>query len=440
MPGRCTSRFRFFLPVSLSNLGPNIAYTHTSSGESDPIPRMLRLGLAYYPVKNNLVKVGITPEVSKIIVGMFYDTTGTKPFSRKLSEELRDAWKSFGVEASLANLLHARVGYFEDLTGQRGGIVLENESGQTYHYGLGDVMTGRDLGKLKSFGLCWGLGIGWKDYLRLDVSSDAAIYDFSTSNLQVSLVANDVAGLASEIGQLLSRPPRSMPHSAYDPGPSETWYTGSGVLLTKTGLLATCHHVIDSATQIWVDFPQRATSYPARVVADDAAHDLALLRLVRAADDSMDAPFALLQPEELRLGMETFTVGYPLTDIIGISPRYTAGSVSAMVGVDNDPRVLQIQNPVQPGNSGGPLSSREGRLMGIVVARLSKWRVLSRTGTLPENVNFAVKIGYLRALLAETEDGRSAMGRSSSIKPGPPEDIVQQILPYIGYVRVKAAR
>jgi len=170
--------------AAVSNLGPNIAYT--SSGESDPIPRMLRLGLVYYPVKNNLVKVGITPEISKIIVGMFYDTTGTKPFSRKLSEELRDAWKSFGVEATFANLLHARVGYFEDLTGQRGGIVLESESGLTYHYGMGDVLTRRDLGKFKSLGLCFGGGLEYAGF-KFDLSVDKLIYDFSTDNYKFSL-------------------------------------------------------------------------------------------------------------------------------------------------------------------------------------------------------------------------------------------------------------
>ena len=168
--------------LALTNIGPNISYT--SSGESDPLPRMLRLGVAYSPVNTKVVKVTVAPELTKILVGMFYDTTGTKTFSRKLQEELRDAWKSIGVEASFINLLYARVGYFEDLTGQRGGIVLEKES-QTYHYGLGDVLTRKNLGKFKSIGLCFGAGVEFARF-KFDLSVDQLIYDFPTSNYKFS--------------------------------------------------------------------------------------------------------------------------------------------------------------------------------------------------------------------------------------------------------------
>jgi hypothetical protein len=145
---------------------------------------MLRLGLAYFPVKNEVVSVAVVPEVSKILVGMFYDTTGTKPFGRMLQEELRDAWKSVGVEAKFINLLYARLGYFEDLTGQRGGIVLEKES-QTYHYGIGDVLVRKNLGTFKSIGLCFGVGVEYAKF-KFDLSMDQLIYDFPTSNYKFS--------------------------------------------------------------------------------------------------------------------------------------------------------------------------------------------------------------------------------------------------------------
>ena len=76
---------------------------------------------------------------------------------------------------------------------EHAGLVFENHQGETYHYALYDLLTWRNLGKLESIGLCWGFGIGYKDYFRIDVSSDAAIYDFETSNWKFSLVANDIA-------------------------------------------------------------------------------------------------------------------------------------------------------------------------------------------------------------------------------------------------------
>jgi len=173
-----------FLNIGLevANAGPNISYTDT--GEDDPLPRMLRFGLAYFPVRNKVVSVAIVPEFSKILVGMFYDTTGTKSFGRMLQEEVKDAWKSVGVEAKFVDLLYARLGYFEDLTGQRGGIVLEKD-GATYHYGLGDVLTRKNLGKFKSIGLCFGAGVEYAKF-KFDLSIDQLIYDFPTSNYKFS--------------------------------------------------------------------------------------------------------------------------------------------------------------------------------------------------------------------------------------------------------------
>jgi len=92
-----------------------------------------------------------------------------------------------------------RFGYFEDLTNQRGGIVLENEDGVTYHYGMWDALTRKSLGRVERIGLCWGLGIG-TDKLRFDLSSDAAIYDFPTSNWKFQVTCNDIGRLLGKRG------------------------------------------------------------------------------------------------------------------------------------------------------------------------------------------------------------------------------------------------
>ncbi|MGQ9678429.1 MAG: PorV/PorQ family protein [bacterium] len=172
------------LGMALANLGPNISYT--SSGESDPLPRMLRVGLAYYPLKSQMFTISITPEISKIIVGVFSDST--KSFFEQLSSEWRDAWKSLGVEAGayLGNVAgFLRMGYFEDITGQRGGIVFEREGQGTYHYPLWDVLTRRGLGNFKSLGLTLGGGIRFQRF-QFDLGVDQFIYDFPTSNYKFS--------------------------------------------------------------------------------------------------------------------------------------------------------------------------------------------------------------------------------------------------------------
>jgi hypothetical protein len=187
---------RVSIGAAVCNLGPPIVYR--PSDELDELPRIARLGLCWTPIENRNLRLRVMPEFTKVLVGMFSDTTG-KSFGRQLDEEWRDAWKAVGIEVTPFNLVFLRLGYFEDLTDQRGGIVLERE-GQTYHYGLWDALSRRGLGQLKSIGLCWGFGVG-NNALRFDVSSDAAIYDFETSNWKFSLVANDIAGGIRELRQ-----------------------------------------------------------------------------------------------------------------------------------------------------------------------------------------------------------------------------------------------
>ncbi len=177
---------------SVANLGPGISYP--SCGEHDPSPTMLRLGACWTPVSNRYVRVNVLPELDKVLVGMFYDSTNTMPFGREMRTELRDAWKALGAEVTGFGLLTVRLGYFEDMSWERGGIVFERASGE-YHHNLYDLLTRKHLGEFKSIGLCWGFGIGYKDYFRFDFSSDTAIYDFPTTNWKFQLVSNDIGGL-----------------------------------------------------------------------------------------------------------------------------------------------------------------------------------------------------------------------------------------------------
>ncbi len=179
--------------ASISNIGPNISYT--SSGESDPLPRMLRMGVKYTPFQNENVKLNITPEITKVMVGLFFDETGDKTFWQKFNYELWEAWKSVGIEALFFDIASLRIGYFEDISGQRGGILV-NRSGSDEHIALTDYLFSSDRGKFAGkIGLCFGIGVQFKEFpkdffikgIQFDVSNDQMIYDFSTQNYKFSL-------------------------------------------------------------------------------------------------------------------------------------------------------------------------------------------------------------------------------------------------------------
>jgi hypothetical protein len=183
--------------ASVSNLGPNISYVR--SGESDPLPRTLRVGVRYSPVNTGTFRVSLLPEIQKILVGMFYDPDNTKTFGQKLSYEWYESWKSLGIELSYAQLVNLRLGYFEDITGARGGITVDRGDGLTDHISITDFLFKKNQGKFKSLGLTFGGGLEVRNLnlsfvtlkrLGLDISFDHMIYDFQTQNMKLSLSTN----------------------------------------------------------------------------------------------------------------------------------------------------------------------------------------------------------------------------------------------------------
>lgn len=165
--------------------------------------------------------------------------------------------------------------------------------------------------------------------------------------------------------------------------------SGSGFYVSNEGYLVTNHHVVDGCARL-----ARGDGTPLELVATDAKNDLALLKGPPVAD----AARLRVAPDAMQ-GEPVLTYGYPLQGVLSSSGQLGAGMVSALAGLRDHPGHLQIDVPVQPGNSGGPLLDRRGLVVGVVVAKLNALRVAQMTGDIPQNINFAVKLAPLKALL-----------------------------------------
>ena len=95
-----------------------------------------------------------------------------------------------------------------------------------------------------------------------------------------------------------------------------------------------------------------------------------------------------------------------------------------MSGAADDPRYFQISVPVQPGNSGGALVDDRGNVIGIVSAKLDAVTALAASGSLPENVNYAVKSSFLLSFL-ESVPAVSAKLKAPNTKDEKFEDVVK---------------
>jgi hypothetical protein len=188
-------------------------------------------------------------------------------------------------------------------------------------------------------------------------------------------------------------PPASRPGPGHDePTPSgQITASGSGYIITSEGHLITNAHVIEGCSSITVSVA--SDHVKARVAARDPVNDLALL-----ASDLKPKSVAVLRTG-VRLGESIAVFGFPLYGLLATSGNFTLGNVTAVAGIGDDTRMVQISAPVQPGNSGGPLLDQAGNVVGTVVAKINAIKLARITNDLAENINFAIKSSIVISFL-----------------------------------------
>jgi len=186
---------------------------------------------------------------------------------------------------------------------------------------------------------------------------------------------------------------------------------GTAFVVRPDGLLLTAFHVIDSAKTIDV-VCQGQKAMRAEVRQQTRSSDLAVLRIDSATLDYLP----LAPPRSARVADHVFTVGFPATDILGMEPKFTDGSVSSLSGLGGEATVMQTSVQVQAGSSGGPLMNERGEVIGIMTSTAAVVAFTKATGSFPQNVNWAVKADYAAPLFDPPTKPRPATTREDSIE------------------------
>ena len=167
---------------------------------------------------------------------------------------------------------------------------------------------------------------------------------------------------------------------------------GSGFFISSDGYVVTNHHVVKRAEKIWVK-THDGKRFRARLLGSDPKTDLALLK-VDAKGKSF--PFVEFAEGEPRVGEWVVAVGNPF----GFGGTVTAGIISAksrVIGAGPYDDFLQIDAPINKGNSGGPTFNMKGKVVGVNTA------IFSPTGG-SVGIGFAIPAKVAKEIITELKE------------------------------------
>lgn len=185
-------------------------------------------------------------------------------------------------------------------------------------------------------------------------------------------------------GQAPARPGGKRPHQ-FSMG------QGSGFIISSDGYVVTNNHVVDHAEEVTVVMNDGET-YDAKVIGTDDKTDLALVKI--SGDHSF--PFVAFTDGDVRVGDWVVAVGNPF----GLGGSVTAGIVSARgreIGAGPYDDFLQIDAPINKGNSGGPTFNLSGEVVGVNTA------IYSPSGG-SVGIGFAIPASIAKRVIEDLKD------------------------------------
>ncbi|MDA3864469.1 MAG: DegQ family serine endoprotease [Deltaproteobacteria bacterium] len=199
---------------------------------------------------------------------------------------------------------------------------------------------------------------------------------------------------------------------------------GSGVIVSKDGIILTNNHVVKKSFEIKVNLSD-GREYKAEIVGTDPKTDIAVLRIKGKVKNLKPVPFG--NSAKLKLGNMVLAIGNPF----GFGHTVTMGIVSAKgranVGLVDYEDFIQTDAAINPGNSGGALINLKGELIGINTA------IASKTGGY-QGIGFAIPSNMAKKVL-------DSILKHGKVYRGWLGVVIQQVNPHLGKaLKLKVSR
>ena len=199
-------------------------------------------------------------------------------------------------------------------------------------------------------------------------------------------------------------PPPDLPSNLKLSGFGTSFFFSSTFMITN-------HHVIDQCKAITIVLKNKRAL--AKVIRYNKYLDLALLEV-----NHENKHYVKFEDNELEQGEKIIIVGFPLPDMLNTNVKVTDGIVSSLYGIQNDPDRITHTAPIQPGNSGGPVFSEKGTIIGVVVSTFTHEDIMNELGGyIPQNINFAIKGGKVKEFIKKTNKRFESIHGSKDYKP-----------------------
>ena len=196
---------------------------------------------------------------------------------------------------------------------------------------------------------------------------------------------------ASDINQLLdSLRPKD---AAVAASPSR----GTGFFIGENGLILTAHHILEGKTSIVVIRSPGEKEVPVQLLKADPTNDLALLLYPQTVQGLKIAHW-----QSVPIGLEVYVLGFPTLAPSLNSLRITKGLINGVVASNQAPPMFQLSAPIHRGDSGAPVLSPDGIVVGLVRGKLDTTKFARLTGDFPQNINLAVKSDVLYNFLDQS--------------------------------------
>lgn len=167
---------------------------------------------------------------------------------------------------------------------------------------------------------------------------------------------------------------------------------GTAFFVNTGGQLLTATHIVRGC--VLMDAHMDGDTFPVTLRAASDLLDVAVLDSGKPRGSALP----LRQGHEIALGEAVTSIGYQSDGRPGDAPHVARGNISASKGVRGALGMFQFSAPIWPGNTGGPIVSDHGELLGMAVGTLNP-EVMAKLGFVPQNTNFALDARHVATFL-----------------------------------------